>query len=75
MVGADFEGLITSHDQTNLLCHSVLKQTNIARAPFFPFVANGVKSEKLCAPKVRKASYQRQCSINEEWNNQNPLTF
>lgn len=75
MVGADFEGLITSHDQTDLLCHSVLKQTSIARAPFLPFVANGVKSEKLCAPKVRKVSYRQQWSINEERNNRDPLTF
>lgn len=66
MVGADFEGLITSHDQTNLLCFSVLKQTSIARAPFFPFVSSGVKSEKLCAPRVCEISYQQTCSINDE---------
>ena len=58
MVGTDFEGLITSHDQTDLLCLSVLKQTDIARAPFFPFVTSSVKSEKLCAPKVCKGPYQ-----------------
>lgn len=72
MIGTDFESLITSHDQTDLFRLSVLKQTGIARAPFFPLVTSGVKSEKLCTPKGRKA---QQCSINDEWNNGNWLTF
>lgn len=65
MVGANFEGFITSHDQTDLLCLSVLKKTGITCAPFFPLTCAGVKSEKLCAPRVRKVSYQRQCPIND----------
>ena len=73
MVGANFEGLITSHDQADLLCYSVLKQADIARAPFFPLITSGIKSEKLCAPEVRRVSYQQRCCINDKGNN--PLTF
>lgn len=66
MVGADFEGLITSHDQTDLVRRSVLKQTDIARAPFFPLISSGIKSEKLCAPEDCKVSYQQRCCIDDK---------
>jgi hypothetical protein len=51
MVGTDFESLVASHDQADLLCLPVLKQTNIACSSFLPLVSTGIKPKELCAPE------------------------
>lgn len=52
MVRANFEGLVASHDQPDLLRLFVLKETNIAGPSFFPFAGDGVESEQFGAPGV-----------------------
>ena len=49
MVGADLEGLVSSHDQTGLAVLLVLEQTNVAGASLLPFAAVTIELEKLSA--------------------------
>ena len=61
VVGADFEGLIAPHHETNLLGFLVLKQTNISGSPFLPLIALGREPEQLGASgeKRRRGSKVR----------------
>lgn len=47
MVCADFEGLVTSHDQSCLAILLVLEQTNVPSASFLPFSRLTIKLEEL----------------------------
>ena len=52
VVGADFEGLIAPHHETNLLGFLVLKQTNVSGTSLLPFIALGREPEQLGASGV-----------------------
>lgn len=49
MVGANFKGLITAHDQAGLLVFLVLEQTHVTGTTLLPFLGLAVKSEQLGA--------------------------
>lgn len=50
MVGTNFEGLVASHYQTNLLCLPVLKKFHIASAALFPLVYVIIEAKELRSP-------------------------
>ena len=50
MVGADFEGLIAPHHETNLLGFFVLEETNVSGSSFLPLVTVSREPEQLGAP-------------------------
>ena len=47
MVGTDFEGLISAHDQPCLAVLLVLEQSDVASTSLLPFTAVAVKLEQL----------------------------
>lgn len=49
MVGADLEGLVTSHDQSGLTVLLVLEQTDITSSALLPLTGLLGELEQLCA--------------------------
>lgn len=47
MVGADFERLVTAHDQPSLAVLAVLEQPHVASAPLLPLAALTIELEQL----------------------------
>ncbi len=55
MVGADFESLITSHHETDLLGGLVGEQTDITSSSFLPLGRPRLESEQLGPPGYESA--------------------
>lgn len=50
VVRADFQSLVASHHQPDLLGVLVCEETNVTSSPLFPFSGISVESEELSAP-------------------------
>ena len=52
VVRADLMGLVSSHNQPNLLRFLVLQQLDITSTTFLPLAGVAIKLEKLCSPTL-----------------------
>lgn len=50
VIRADLEGLIASHDKTDLLCFFMAKEANVTSPALLPFSGFRVESEEFSAP-------------------------
>lgn len=63
VIGADFEGLITSHHKTHFLRHLVGQNTNITSSALLPFVSGRLEPEEFGTPVREDIGQDR---VNEE---------
>jgi hypothetical protein len=54
VIGADFEGLIKSHDKANVFALLVPEETNYPSSPLLPLCRRTVKTEKRGRPAFRE---------------------
>jgi hypothetical protein len=62
VIGADLEGLITSHNQTDFLGFAMSQDADVARTSLLPFAIFRVESEQLGAPSGFNP-YRQKCAI------------